>query len=461
MPGNGRIKKIKWIPLPRTEKAESLSNPYSGLYSIYHFYADSELLQLEPEEVLIEDIVVNPAEQLCLIEINLLPFSELPISEGALQIIRRILLHFTAQGKQMILRFLYDWEGKGILNEPQDIEIILGHMRQLSPLLVEYTQSIYILQGLFIGSWGEMHNSRYLGERQMVRLANQIYECTGDHTQIALRCPSFWRMIFQTTLPLEEDVAFTNIRKARFSLFNDGIMASDTDYGTYGSINAKDSKSYSDKWVRGEELEFQNKLCRYVSNGGEVINDNPYNDASLAIETLKEMRISYLHWKYDELVLNKWKASRSGISNALWKNKSAYEYIVAHLGYRFTIESMSLSFIAHKDGALKVILRIRNQGFAPCYHRFQVKFAIRSASYSESYEYDVDADTSKWMPQERIELEAYLPTEKLSESKYILCFGIYDPRSQKPIQVANTFSGADHRGMYSLGYLSLVLRRRK
>jgi hypothetical protein len=428
------------------------------LYSIFHFYADSEWMQ--PEEVLIEDISVHPNQQLCLLEINLCHFNETPLSEVALHIIRRIFMHFVDRGKQMIVRFLYDWDGKGILNEPKDLAIILGHMKQLSPLLKEYTDNIYILQGLFIGSWGEMHNSRYLGERQMVILASQMYECAGEHTQIALRCPSFWRLIFKTVQPLEEETAFTNIRKARFSLFNDGIMASETDYGTYGSISAKDTGTYSEKWVRKEELEFQGMLCRYVSNGGEVINDNSYNNVPLATETLKEMRISYLHSKYDERVLNKWKASRSGVTNVLWRGKTAYEYITAHLGYRFTIEDASLSLVADKVSTLKAMIRIRNMGFAPCYHRFQVKFVIRTSSFSELYEYNVDTDTRKWMPEERVGLEAYIPTSDLGCHKYILCFGIYDPRSQKPIQIASSFSVADHTGMYCLGFLSLVFRKK-
>ncbi|MDF2484408.1 MAG: hypothetical protein K0R46_576 [Herbinix sp.] len=449
MPRYGRIKKIKWISLPRNEKALAMSNPYCGLYSIFRFYADCELIQ--PDNVLIENTAVSPDQQLCLIEINLIHYNESLLSEDALYIIRRIFLHFTELGKQMIVRFLYDWDGKGVLHEPKDLIIILNHMKQLSPLLKEYTKSIYILQGLFIGSWGEMHNSRYLGERQMVLLTRQLYECSGDYTQIALRCPSFWRMIFKSVQPLEEESAFSNIRKARFSLFNDGIMASETDYGTYGSISAKDTRSCSEKWARGEELEFQGRLCRYVSNGGEVINDNPYNNVPLAIETLKEMRISYLHWKYDEQVLNKWKASRSGVTNVLWRDKTAYEYIIAHLGYRFTIEEVSLSNAAGKDGMLKADLMIRNLGFAPCYHRFCVTFVVRTTSFLESYEYSVDTDTRKWMPEEKVAIEIYIPAEDLKPGNYNLCFGIYDQQSQTPIQIANTFSSMDYTGRYNLG----------
>ena len=449
MARNNKAAKLRWVPLPRTEKAEALHNPYCGFYTIFRFFADNEFMQ--PDGEVIESISIDPEQRLCLVEINLLPFNEMPLPEEALQIVRRIFRHFSLEGKQMIVRFVYDWEGKGVLNEPKDSGTILYHMSQLSPLLKEYEKSIYILQGLFIGSWGEMHSSRYLSERNMTRLAKQLYECSGSETQIALRCPSFWRMIFKTYQPLDEKTAFTNIQMARFSLFNDGIMASEADFGTYGSINAVNSKAYSDKWTRVDELEFQNQLCKYVSNGGEVINECKFNDPAPAIETLREMRVSYLHSEYDEQVLNKWKASRSGISSPLWKEKSAFEYIEAHLGYRFVIDEVSLSATSNDSDSLRAVISISNTGFAPCYHKFDVKFVARTASFSEVHEYLVDTDTRMWMPGEKVMLETTITGLDRTQKGYILCFGIWDPRSRQPIQLANTFSAADHTGVYHLG----------
>ena len=351
----------------------------------------------------------------------------------------------------MIVRFVYDWEGKGILNEPRDIMIIIQHMEQLSYLLKKYTKHIYILQGLFIGSWGEMHNSRYLSERNMTRLAKQMYACSGENTQIALRCPSFWRMVFKTSVPLDESTAFLDIQKARFALFNDGMMASETDFGTYGSIVEREAASYSDKWVRQEELDFQDVLCRYVSNGGEVINECPYNDIVPAIETLKKMKISYLHCKYDEKVIDKWKAGKSGLSGALWKNRTGFEYIKAHLGYRFKIEEACVSLCGDKSKNLKISVKIMNIGFAPCYHKFDVHFVIRTAAFTEVCEYPVDTDTRMWIPEKKVELEKIIDATELEKKSYIFCFGIYDSVLRQPIKLANTFSAADHSGNYNLG----------
>ncbi len=443
------ISKVKWIPLPRTEKTQVLSNPYCGFYSIYRFYANSEYLH--PYDTLIEQVPIDDNCRICLVEINLLPFNDKELTVFALSIVKRIFQFFALRHKQMIVRFVYDWEGKGLLSEPNDISIIQGHMNQLSPLLKEYTDDIYVLQGLFIGSWGEMHNTRYLEERHMTRLARHLYQCAGEKTQIALRCPSYWRMVFKTILPLDEETAAANVQKSRFSLFNDGIMASDTDYGTYGNMNAKDSKLYSDKWTRRDELDFQKILCRYVSNGGEVINENPLNNAAPAIETLRQMKVSYLHSQYDEHVLSKWRSEKSGVASPLWKDMSAYSYIEAHLGYRFRIEDVSLSLSGDRNHPLNAVVTIRNTGFAPCYHQFEVRLIIRTTSYSKRYEYPSDSNTRLWMPDEQVEIKMIIPTMDIEPGQYILCFGIYDPRTHQSIRLANTFSDMDYTGSYSLG----------
>lgn len=447
----GLTGKIKWSPFPAIERAEALINPYCGLYSIYRFYAEPKT-NLE-KDIIIEDTVLSISHQICLIEINLIDFNDKPLSTDALQNIENIFQYFIRHRKQLIVRFVYDWEGKGVLSEPNDISYILQHMEQLSVILKDLERHIYILQGLFIGSWGEMHNSRYLSERDIITLAKKLYECSGENTQIALRCPNFWRMIAKTYQPLDETEAFSNIFKARFSLFNDGMLASDTDFGTYGHIHAKESNSYRDKWIRKDELEFQNKLCRYVSNGGEVINNCSYNDGAPAMEDLRKMRVSYLHCAYDMQVLNKWKDTKSGLSYPQWKNKSAFEYITAHLGYRFLIKDVKLSVSLRR--MIKVKIKLLNTGFAPCYNKFDVKLAVAGINNSEFLERHVNTDTRFWFPDEPVEFEADIPIDELKGQKYILYLCIYDQRTQQTVKIANTYKTGDYEGYYSLGYIKI------
>ena len=240
---------------------------------------------------------------------------------------------------------------------------------------------------------------------------------------------------------------------SRFSLFNDGMLASETDFGTYGSVYAKEAENHNDKWIRHDELEFQNELCRYVSNGGEVINNCEYNDVAAAIEDLRTMRVSYLHSEYDKEVINKWKTNKSGLSDPIWQYRSAYEYIAAHLGYRFTLRDLKQPLHSSFEDRLRVNVKLCNTGFAPCYHSFEVGFLVRNSSYSELYEYRVDTDTRFWMPGEMVEIESAIDIDNLKANKYILCLRVYDPRTQRYIELANTFSSADYMGYYSIGII--------
>ena len=447
----GRDKIIKWDSFSSTEIDKAISNPYCGFYLIYRFYANPHK-NIE-ENIILEDTVIISNHQICLIEINLIDYNDRSLSVDALKNIENIFQYFIIHKKQLIVRFVYDWEGKGVLSEPKDIGIILNHMEQLSGILKDLERHIYIIQGLFIGSWGEMHNSRYLSERHIITLAKKLYDCSGKSTQIALRCPSFWRMIARSYQPLDEKAAYSETFKARFSLFNDGMLASDTDYGTYGNIYSKEAKNYSDKWIRKDEIDFQNKLCRFVSNGGEVINNCSYNDAENAIEDLRKMKVSYLHCAYDMQVLNKWKQTKSGLKAPLWKNKSAYDYIWAHLGYRFLIKDIKVS--AGHDRNIKVAIKICNTGFAPCYHKFDVKISLAGVGSNEIYECKPDTDTRFWFPDEIVTLESIIPGEKLKGDKYILCFSIYDSRTGQYIKTANKYKTEDHKGYYRLGYIKI------
>lgn len=441
---------LKWSPFFSEERAEALKNPYCGLYAIYRFYAEPK--KNRENKIILENTRIQSDHQLCLLEINLVDFNDKPLSVDALKNINEIFRYFISYKKQLIVRFVYDWEGKGVLSEPKDISFILKHMEQLSTILTDLDSHIYIIQGLFIGSWGEMHNSRYLSERNITTLAKKLYECSGKSSQIALRCPSYWRMIAKTYKPLDENTAFSDMFISRFSLFNDGMLASDTDYGTYGHIYAKDAVNYSDKWVRKDELDFQSKLCRFVSNGGEVVNNCKLNDAVPSIEDLRKMRVSYLHCAYDMQVLNKWKASKSGISSPQWKNKSAYEYISSHLGYRFLIKDIKMTVHGR---ILKVKIKVCNTGFAPCYHRFDVKLLLTGIEIQDSYEFNGDTDTRFWFPDEPVEFDTVIPLDKLKDCKYILSLKIYDRRTNQNIKIANTYKTEDNDSIYRLGYIKI------
>ena len=234
--------------------------------------------------------------ELMMIKICLQRYREGRISENGIKNIKRLFAALESLDKQMILRFVYDDEGKGEDHEPESLDIILRHMEQLKPILHEHSRQIFVLQGLFTGDWGEMNGTRYDEAEDMLRLAGQLKDTTDASVYLAVRTPAQWRSIIQSNDPAKE-ITSGNPLASRLSLFNDGLLGNRSDYGTYKTEDG-DGIDPLGRWNREEELDFQKELCRYVPNGGEVINDNSYNDFERAAEGLAERHITYLNKDY-------------------------------------------------------------------------------------------------------------------------------------------------------------------
>ena len=113
-------------------------------------------------------------------------------------------------------------------NEPSSIKIVKSHMKQLGSIICEHMSKkeslpgkILVHQGLFVGSWGEMHGSKFLSEARMKELSDTFLEATKGSCPIAVRKPVQLRQ-------LSCQKTASNIN---FTLFNDAIFGSETDLG--------------------------------------------------------------------------------------------------------------------------------------------------------------------------------------------------------------------------------------
>ena len=132
--------------------------------------------------------------------------------------------------KKWIVRFLYDWNGENEQYEPENLDIILQHMEQVGDVLREYHSCIYTLQGLFIGNWGEMNGTKYTDPDSMRELAARLADVSDASTFLSVRTPAKWRKITGEAAP---DGWTENPLAKRLGLFNDGMLGSVSDYGTY------------------------------------------------------------------------------------------------------------------------------------------------------------------------------------------------------------------------------------
>lgn len=414
------------------ESSRELDNPYRGFYSIYGFTISDEEVDYEWH---VSQYLCRDTDELVLLQINLCNYAEGDISSKGMENINALFSELVQTDKHYIIRFLYDWEGKGKEKEPKHIETVLKHMQQLEPIFNKYQDVIFTHQGIFVGDCGEMHGSKFLARSDMKTLLSQLVEVTPSTIFLSVRTPQHWRIVTESSEP-------TNLTEHKFAyrlgLFNDGMMGTLQDTGTYG-VNSKVEAGDFEKWNREEELAFQNELCKSVPNGGEVVIDNYVNDFPNAIQAMETMHITYLNRLHDKKVLDKW-ASFVITEEGCYKGMDGLTYVDRHLGYRLLIKDVSLNY-EHNQDKLTVEINLQNVGFAPVYKEAEMFCVIKKANSTDFISFQIQEDVRSLSGgkeadkilaiQKEFELSGYTP------GQYDLYFYIKDVITGKHILLAN------------------------
>lgn len=203
--------------------------------------------------------------------------------------------------------------------------------------------------------------------------------------------------------------------------------------GTYGSLSRSASTSFMDKLNRYDEVLFQTQLCRYVPNGGEVLNASALNDFKPALRTLAAMRISYLNSNYDRSVLDKWARGFSGMG--AFRKLSDLQYIEAHLGYRY--EMLKREVIVEGTRCY-VKCSVANRGFSPCYRPMNVHFVLCGERGNILLEQQVDTDVRAWLPDSAVQLSCQFDLPEGAAERLILGLRLMDPQTGREIRLCNT-----------------------
>ena len=313
---------------PGTGEARNNVNPGRGWYHIYTFRIG------RPDEEQLRWLPFYEGETLALLRLDISDFRDEEPDPAAVAYVRRIFEVFGAHGREVILRFCYDTEGRGLEREPVRFSRVQEHIRCFGALAAEYAGQICVAQGLFVGSWGEMHSSRYLSPEQISDMAELWQETTEGKVRLAVRRPCQLRM-------LEEDV--------RAGLYDDALFGSESDLGTFGS-KARGETLWEEAWRREDEIGYLRERCGGIPCGGEAVSGLDSTPEE-TIKRLKAMQITYLNSIYDPARLEGWKAQRLASGGTL------YDYVGSHLGYCFVVTD-----VRWKKGQLAVT--IANTGFA-------------------------------------------------------------------------------------------------
>lgn len=412
------MKKLSYFCPP--EDTGFFKNPRRGFYTIFRHVLN--------EDDVVETPVINEQDSLILVEINLCNFREKALSDKALSNLAALFNMLRKTERALIIRFLYDWDGKNLLNEPRDFNLIISHIGSVAPTVKENADIIFVTQGLFIGDWGEMHGSRFAKPKYLKKLFVACCDSFGDKITLSVRTPAQWRLV--TGCLSADECKIGNIKPAFKlpALFNDGMLGSLGDLGTYGET----------KEARDAELDFQDKLCSFVPCGGEVVGKDPLSDPAAALTSLRKMHVTYLNRDHDPETLERWKEIEISAEGA-WKGRSFFEYVGAHLGYRFMIKNVSLKKPLFSKG-VSAIIALENTGFASVYRDVTPELII-----SGGEEGDVTAALSgdiKTLAEKNTE-PMLLKTEKpvdisaLSPGEYEVYFRLIDTESGSVIMTAN------------------------
>ena len=395
--------KLQWEPEKYLETNKFLANSERGFYNIRGItISDAQPVSDETYKSIIQEKIDETIE---LLQIHIGEYKEREISSAGLEQIRKAFEAYAEKENpvRLIVRPLYDWDGKGAESDPSSINIVLRHMEQLGGLMEEYKDQIYIVQGVVVGSWAEMHSSRYLTNDSYQILIRKMHETMPESVFLAVRTPAYWRMAAGRKQPLQQDEAWNmSVLMSRLSLFNDGITGNSLDCGTYGDLREEDAELLSDHWIRSDELDFQEILNLYVPNGGEAVLDNELNDLPKADEALSEMHVSYLNKAHDPDVIEKWKNSVYQGDDPVYRGMSGYDYIERHLGYRFVIRDVSVKESGWRWESCGITVEVENVGYAPRYTPCITELVIKDTEDNTERIIEADTDIRTWRPGETV-----------------------------------------------------------
>ncbi len=330
------------------ETSDVLTNPGCGWYEIHSFWAEKEVLQEEIRACLSQE------DCLVLVRIHLGAYTSRPLDERAISNICKILTVFEQAQKDVILRCCYDFEGKGMEHEPALFSQVRVHMKQVAEVVAMYDKVVYVYQGLLIGSWGEMHTSKFLLADRLKELADVLADETKCQVWHAVRTPTYWQQLVGTTYDMR------GATEKKVTIFDDGIFGSSTHLGTV---------------EEPKQLELLEKLSTMAPYGGEVVNSAEAMKRSLpeTIIRLQQLQVSYLNRRHDEMLLRYWE-SQFMKTKDVWNGMNGREYIGRHLGYRFHIRKVEEEKVPSELGQIGLKIYLENEGFSDVYE--EVKLAI-------------------------------------------------------------------------------------
>jgi hypothetical protein len=331
----------EWKELRYPESTQTFPNPERG------FYAPRMSDRMSRPDGLRERGIT-----LLLIEVDLKAFKERDLTPEKLDEVRASLAETRRHGLKAIVRAAYGFTGRDYRSDPQDMDRILGHIRQLGAVFQEERDVLYAVQAGLLGPWGEWHGSNWgdppsLEARRAVLFG--LLDAVPEPITVHIRRPMFIRDIFADEpggAELTEATAYGGSRLSRTGWHDDALLSLPTDMGTYAQRG----------WDRDRELRWCDNHGRFTPFGGETVPPSARTPIEQVVRELELLHATYLNSAYHRGTLDAWR-------KAEYRGSTGFDHIERRLGYRLVADRLRHAQAA-PGGELLVELDLRNVGFS-------------------------------------------------------------------------------------------------
>jgi hypothetical protein len=370
---------------------------------------------------------------LALMYVYLIDYWNTEIPQSKLTALQTTFDYFRNNGYKVIPLFVYERVSYDPWGGPT-VATILNHLNQLEPVIERNTDIIAYMRAGFVGTYGEWHHSYQRLERDhdgLSQIMNKLLHIVPEDRMICVRVPKYKRWVLRQTYPYQYELlgdqeAYSRSTKARIGHADDGFMAS------YGGIMT-DGEAWPEPpyyaSTGNPEFDMMTAESPYVAVDGEMFIQNAGGIID-GYEAAKRLRLhhynslSFFHGNNEmelygdptppEYNINIWQEtniSRSQLvtdkmpisdgyfedSNGNAVNRTQFEYIRDHFGYRFELQRAMFTDKVVQGEEFTVDIELINRGFAAAINPRPVYIVLIDQA-GQVLEYKTCADPRNWQP---------------------------------------------------------------